>query len=139
MTLVDRHMFTTDVTDKGLRRLVRRVGVDLIFDLLDLRRADVIGQGMGGNTDDVDSFEADIRDELSRKPPFSRSDLVLDGQDLIRMFGIEPGPLVGEILDQLMEAVLDNPEKNTVQDLQAIARKVYQERSNIRSNEGNDL
>ena len=138
-TLVDRHMFTTDVTDKGLRRLIRRVGIDLIFDLLDLRRADVVGQAMGGSTEDVDRFENDIRAELSRKPPFSRSDLVLDGQDLIRMFGIKPGPLVGEILDQLMEAVLDDPGKNTVEELQAIARKVYQERSNIRSNEGNDL
>jgi len=138
-TLVDRHMFTTDVTDKGLRRLIRRVGIDLIFDLLQLRRADVIGQGMGGSTEDVDRFENDIRAELGRKPPFSRSDLVLDGQDLIRMLGIAPGPLVGEILEQLMEAVLDNPERNTVEELQAIARKVYQERSNIRSSEGNDL
>ncbi|MFQ6009292.1 MAG: CCA tRNA nucleotidyltransferase, partial [Candidatus Zixiibacteriota bacterium] len=46
--LVERHMFTTNVTDKGLRRLLRRVGVDLIYDLLDLRRADVVAQGRGG-------------------------------------------------------------------------------------------
>jgi len=75
--LVERHMFTTGVTDKGLRRLVRRVGTELIFDLLDLRRADVEAQGMGGNTDDVDEFEADIRDEMSRKPPFSLHDLAI--------------------------------------------------------------
>jgi tRNA nucleotidyltransferase (CCA-adding enzyme) len=64
--LVERHMFTTQVTDKGLRRLVRRVGVPLIFDLLDLRRADVIAQGMGGTTEDVDLFEQQIREELDR-------------------------------------------------------------------------
>jgi len=68
-TLVDRHMFTTQVTDKGMRRLMRRVGVDLIFDLLDLRRADVVGQGKGGSTDDVDEFEKRIRDEIDREPP----------------------------------------------------------------------
>ncbi|MFQ5499820.1 MAG: CCA tRNA nucleotidyltransferase, partial [Candidatus Zixiibacteriota bacterium] len=42
--LVERHMFTTDVSQKGMRRLIRRVGVPLIFDLLDLRRADVVAQ-----------------------------------------------------------------------------------------------
>ena len=46
--LVDKHMFTTAISDKGVRRLVRKVGLPLIPDLLDLRRADVVGQGKGG-------------------------------------------------------------------------------------------
>ena len=95
VTLIDRHMFTTGVTDKGLRRLVRRVGVPLIFDLLDVRRADVVGQGMGGKTDDVDKFEADIRAELERQPPFSVSDLALDGGAIMELFSIGPGPAIG--------------------------------------------
>jgi tRNA nucleotidyltransferase (CCA-adding enzyme) len=130
MILVEKHMFTTGVTDKGLRRLVRRVGVDLIFDLLDLRRADVVGQGMGGTTEDVDELEARIRAELERKPPFSRTDLALDGQDIMHMFGIQPGPLVGRIADYLMEAVLDDPENNTVERLEKLAREYYQQRTN---------
>ena len=125
-TLVDRHMFTTGVTDKGLRRLVRKVGVDLIFDLLDLRRADVIAQGMGGHTDDVDQFEKDIREELSRKPPFSYSDLALDGHDIMELFDLKPSPTVGAILEHLMEAVLDNPEYNTKESLETLARNYYQ-------------
>ncbi len=126
--LVERHMFTTAVTDKGLRRLVRKVGVDLIFELLDLRRADVIAQGMGGHTDDVDQFEKDIRDELSRKPPFSYSDLALDGNDIMELFDLRPSPKVGAILEHLMEAVLDNPEDNTKEILESLARTYYQTR-----------
>ena len=129
VALVERHMFTTAVTDKGLRRLVRKVGVDLIFDLLDLRRADVVAQGMGGRTDDVDVFEQQIRDELSRKPPFSFSDLALDGRDIMGLFGITPGPLVGEILDHLMEQVLDDPGRNTKESLETLARDYYQTRT----------
>lgn len=129
VTLVDRHMFTTAVTDKGLRRLVRKVGVDLIFDLLDLRRADVVAQGMGGRTDDVDVFESQIREELLRKPPFSYTDLALDGRDIMSMFGIGQGPLVGKILEYLLEQVLDNPENNTRESLETLARKYYQVRS----------
>ncbi len=127
--LVERHMFTTAVTDKGMRRLIRKVGVELIFDLLDLRRADVIAQGMGGTTDDVDQFEKDIREELSRKPPFSYADLALDGRDVMRLFGLSPSPVVGEILEHLMEQVLDSPEANTKESLETFARKYYQTRT----------
>lgn len=124
-TLVERHMFTTDVRDKGLRRLIRRVGTGLIYELLDLRRADVIAQGMGGTTEDVDQFEKDIRDEIARKPPFSLSDLQLDGKGVMEMFNLEPGPAVGKILDHLMEKVLDNPQDNYKEMLESLARKFY--------------
>jgi tRNA nucleotidyltransferase/poly(A) polymerase len=123
--LVERHMFTTDVTDKGMRRLIRKVGIDLIFDLLDLRRADVVGQGMGGSTADVDEFETNIRAELERKPPFSRSDLAIDGRYVIKMFGLPPSPRVGLILDHLLDQVLDNPEFNTVEKLEELATEYY--------------
>lgn len=123
--LVERHMFTTDVTDKGLRRLVKRVGVNLIFDLLELRRADVVGQGMGGKTDDVDKFEADIKAELEKKPPFSLSDLAIDGHEIMQMFNIDPGKKVGDVLNYLMERVLDDPSLNTSDQLKTLAREYY--------------
>ena len=65
-TLVDKHMFTTPVSDKGVRRLIREVGPELIYDLLDLRRADVYAQGKGGGTDDVDELQARITAEIER-------------------------------------------------------------------------
>ena len=136
-TLVERHMFTTDVTDKGLRRLVRRVGVDLVFDLLDLRRADVIAQGMGGTTEDVDQFEANIRAELDRKPPFSFSDLAIGGARLMEMFDLPPSRAVGEILDYLMEQVLDDPTQNTVEGLESLAREYYRKHIENTGEQGN--
>jgi tRNA nucleotidyltransferase (CCA-adding enzyme) len=123
--LVERHMFTTDVTDKGLRRLVKKVGVDLIFDLLDLRRADVVGQGMGGTTEDVDQFESDIKDELAKKPPISINSLAINGNDLMKSLKIKQGKKVGLILDYLLEQVLDNPELNSVDTLNLIAEEYY--------------
>lgn len=126
-TLVERHMFTTQVTDKGLRRLVKRVGVDLIWDLLDLRRADVAGQGMGGRTDDVDQFEAEIKAELDKKPPFGLKDLALTGYDIMQLLNIPPSPPVGKILNYLLDRVLDNPEDNTPEVLATYAREYYQQ------------
>jgi tRNA nucleotidyltransferase (CCA-adding enzyme) len=110
--LVDKHMFTTAVTDKGLRRLIRKMGEELVFSLLELRRADVIAQGKGGSTKDVDELEERIRLELERKPPFGLKDLEVNGHDIMNTFNIPPSPLVGQILNYLLEMVLDDPELN---------------------------
>ena len=134
--LAERHMFTTSVTDKGMRRLIKRVGVDLIFDLLDVRRADVVALGMGNKTDDVDEFEAAIREEIDRKPPFSLQDLVIDGKDIMRIFNIPPGKKVGEVLDPLLEAALDDPAVNTPEVLEEIAKDYIEDKN--RFNAAND-
>jgi tRNA nucleotidyltransferase (CCA-adding enzyme) len=112
MLLVDKHMFTTGVTDKGMRRLIRKMGEELIFSLLDLRRADVAAQGKGGITRDVDELEERIRLELEKKPPFGLKDLAVDGNDIMKTFEIPPSPLVGQVLNYLLELVLDDPELN---------------------------
>lgn len=110
--LVDKHMFTTGVTDKGVRRLIRKVGEELVFSLLDLRRADVAAQGKEGSTRDVDELEERIRLELDKKPPFGLKDLAVNGNDIMDAFKIPPSPVVGQVLNYLMELVLDDPELN---------------------------
>ncbi len=123
--LVDKHMFTTQVTDKGLRRLIRKLGPELVFELLDLRRADVTGQGMGGKTDDVDELEGRIKSELEKKPPFSVKDLAVTGHDIMEILRISPGPAVGKILNHLLEQVLDDPAKNEKSALLKLAKDYY--------------
>jgi tRNA nucleotidyltransferase (CCA-adding enzyme) len=115
--LVDKHMFTTGVTDKGVRRLIRKMGQDLVFTLLNLRRADVAAQGKGGSTRDVDELEERIKLELDKKSPFGLKDLAVDGNEIMSVFKIEPSPLVGQVLNHLLELVLDNPEVNNKEKL----------------------
>ena len=110
--LVDKHMFTTGVTDKGVRRLIRKMGKELVFSLLELRRADVAAQGKEGSTKDVDELEERIKLELERKPPFGLKDLAVNGNDIMSTFNIPPSPLIGQILNYLLELVLDDPELN---------------------------
>jgi len=129
VTLVERHMFTTAVADKGLRRLMRRVGIDLIFDLLDLRRADVVAQGMGGKTDDVDELEVRIKNEINKKSPFGLNDLAIDGNVIMKKLKLKPGPMVGEILNYLLEQVLDEPQNNSIRVLEKLTKEYYQEKT----------
>ncbi len=110
--MVSKHMFTTSVTDKGLRRLITKTE-GRIFDLLELRKADIIAQGRGdAGVADIVEFEQRVREELERKPPFSVRDLKVNGNDLMKKFKLSPGPVIGKILNHLLEKVLDEPKFN---------------------------
>lgn len=124
--LIDKHMFTTGITDKGVRRLIRWLGPELIFDLLELRRADVIAQGKGGATADVDELQQRIIGEINKKSPFGLKDLAVNGRDLMAEFNLPPGPKIGEVLAHLLELVLDDPAVNIRDNLLIEARKLLQ-------------
>jgi putative nucleotidyltransferase with HDIG domain len=110
--LVDKHMFAMGVTDKGLRRLIRKVTPEHVFELLEVRRADIVAQGKGADGKDVDEFEKWIKEELDRKPPFSVKDLKINGDMIMEKFGLPSGPAIGKVLNHLLEKVLDEPEFN---------------------------
>lgn len=121
-TLVEQHMFTTEVADKGLRRLIRRTGQDLIFDLLELRRADTVAQGTGQTNEDVDLLEQRIHEEIDKKSPFGLRDLAVNGEDLMQEFDLQEGPIIGLVLNHLLETVLDEPERNEYDTLMTEAK-----------------
>jgi tRNA nucleotidyltransferase (CCA-adding enzyme) len=61
-------------------------------------------------------------EEIRRRgDPVARGDLALDGHDLL-VLGVPPGPRVGEVLDQLLARVLEDPSLNTRDQLSAIVR-----------------
>jgi len=57
-----------------------------------------------------------------RSNPHRLSDLAVDGNDLIRL-GFEPGPQLGRILNELLDAVVDEPALNTREVLLARAKE----------------
>lgn len=120
---VSRHMFSDRAGEKGIRRLIKAVGKESIYDLLDLRRADIVAQGMGQDPSEVDEFEAKVAEEIEKKPPFGLQDLAVNGDEIKSEFGISEGPLVGQVLDDLLEMVLDDPAANIREKLLARAKE----------------
>ena len=110
--LVTKHMFSEAAGDKGVRRLIRAVGTDLIYDLIELRRADTAAQGMGQDPLEVDEFKRKVTAEIEKESPFGLKDLAIGGKDIMDEFGLPGGPKIGEVLSYLMDLVLDNPELN---------------------------
>jgi tRNA nucleotidyltransferase (CCA-adding enzyme) len=111
--LVRFHMFniTDEWTDGALRRFLSKIGPENIDDLLALRLAD-----MRSREEEVDSHVAWVRGELQRiidgEAALKRADLEVNGKDVIRELGLEPGEQIGEVLQSLLEMVMDEPELN---------------------------
>lgn len=108
---------------KGLKRQIKRVGEDLIYDLLDLMIAD-----MHCTRDDRDDrFLRDrieeVDDILESKEPVDASGLEIDGNVLIKELELEPGPVIGMLLDYLTEKVIDDPSLNVQDTLIQLAKK----------------
>lgn len=125
LALIENHMFETKATftDRAIRRFVAKVGVDLIFALLDLRIADNRGGKHPAGIKGVLRLRKRIREELAKKPPFGPKDLAIDGHDLMAM-GLPEGPMIGRVLSALVERVLDEPEQNTRDGLLALSREL---------------
>lgn len=114
VNLIRWHMFTVDekVSDAGIRRFIRRIGVENVKDMMDLR----IGDRLGGGTQTAESwrlklFKKRIEEQL-RPAPFSINDLAIDGNEIIKTLRIKPGPKIGDILQKLFEEVDEDLSKN---------------------------
>ena len=124
--LVRHHMFGVhgDSTDAAIRRFVSRVGTAAAADLLVLRRADICGKTGAPPTDPgLLRLEERVTAACREGHALTVRDLAVNGRDLMTELRISPGPIVGILLDELLETVLDNPEQNTRDQLLTIARR----------------
>jgi tRNA nucleotidyltransferase (CCA-adding enzyme) len=112
--LVRWHMFfsdTEEITLSAVRRMVRNVSPELIWDLMDVRAADRIGTGRPKEAPyRLRKYKAMI--EQVMRDPISVKQLVLGGKDIMEITNKAPGPHIGSILEILLSEVLENPELN---------------------------
>ncbi len=114
--LVRYHLFyynVGEVTEAGVRRFLARVGPENVDDLLKVREADRIGSGV------PKAFPYKLRHllfmiEKVKRDPISPKMLKVNGEDVMKILNIAPGPKIGWILSVLLEEVLDDPTKNEV-------------------------
>lgn len=122
--LVRYHMFYYQPhhTDAAIRRLMKRVGLKNIDDILDLREGDRLGSGAKKTSWRLEELKQRMVDQLHQ--PFDTTDLAINGHDLMNELNLKPGPTVGTVLNELTERVLDNPDLNQKEKLMAEAKKI---------------
>ncbi len=130
--LVRLHMFSYEAnwSDAAVRRFIgklRGFGDGFLEDLLALRAADNVGSGLPANAGRLDELRARIATEVAAEAVLDRSGLVVDGDDLMTELGIEQGPLLGRILDELVERVIADPAANDRPTLLLLAQAMLTE------------
>ncbi len=114
--LVRWHMFFSDpdqITLSAVRRMIRNVGQENIWDLLNLRICDRIGTGRPKEQPfRFRKYKAMVEEAL--RDPISVGMLKIDGTYIMDEFHVKPGPVIGHILNALLEEVLEDPGRNTV-------------------------
>jgi poly(A) polymerase/tRNA nucleotidyltransferase (CCA-adding enzyme) len=113
--LVRWHMFFSDpekVTLSAVRRLMRNVGREDVWDLMNLRICDRIGTGRPKEQPyRFRKYKAMVEEVM--RDPISVKMLGINGNEIMKLLDLPPGPKIGHILHALLEEVLEDPKRNT--------------------------
>jgi tRNA nucleotidyltransferase (CCA-adding enzyme) len=93
--------------------------VDTLERLLDVHRADIYAhspQWAERKIQNTNNARQMLKEILSEDSCLSIKQLAIGGRDITSM-GVSPGPQVGQMLNMLLEAVIDEKTPNTKQDL----------------------
>ena len=106
-----------------VRRWLKRVTPASAEAVLNLREAILTGAATSGASHldgrpvadeqrKLHGFRGLVKQVLETDPPLGVGDLAIGGQDILSDLGVSPGRRVGELLEEALEAVLENPDLN---------------------------
>lgn len=127
LTLIKYHDVQISLSNKFIRRMLNKMDENLFNELLELKKADIIGQSEKDREKRLKEIE-DLKLLLSNfkfeDECFSLKQLKINGNDLIKM-GIKPGIKMGQILNELFEMVVEEKIKNEHDVLRNYVDEVY--------------
>jgi tRNA nucleotidyltransferase (CCA-adding enzyme) len=133
--LVREHMNVPQTLKRStLKRLINRVGPENIDALLELQVADVTRLGKVQDVAILQQVKLIMNEVLREQEPMNYRDLAINGNDL-KMLGIKPGKIMGDILSELLERVIVHPELNTRESLLNLIAKMEIEREGSNKDE----
>lgn len=119
LELVMYHDLKIICDEKHVRRAMNRIGKDIFPMLFKVRKADFLAQSMY----ERDKKELELQNLISlyegiisREECVTIKELAITGSDLIKA-GYKQGPVIGDILEGLLEKVIDDPSLNTKEKL----------------------
>lgn len=128
VTLVEHHDAPLALQDKAVRRWLGRLGPEAFFQLLEVKRADILGQNpqrRGNRLEELAELRARAERITAEGQCLTLKGLAVNGQDVIAVGG-RPGPEVGRVLKALLDRVLDGEAPNEREALLELARREVQ-------------
>ena len=124
--LVRYHLFyynVGEVTEAGVRRFLNRIGPENVDDFIKLREADRIGSGVPKAVPYKLRHLLFMIDKVKRDP-ISPKMLKVNGENVMRILKIVPGPKIGRILSILLDEIIEEPMKNEKENLESEIQKL---------------
>lgn len=112
--LVYYHDYRMPTKPKNVRKAINQIGKELFPIYLEVRRADTLAQSSYMREEklrDIDKIEELYLEVLEKNQCVTLKELAVSGRDLIEL-GIKPGKEIGDILDELLKKVIDDPDLN---------------------------
>lgn len=130
-TLIEHHDFLPERISKSTyKKYLGLLGEKTIRELFSVREADIRAQNpkfLSEGMEAIETGRAKLEEIIAEDGCLKLSDLQINGKDIIKL-GIEPSPLIGEILGELFGEVLDEKIKNNRQVLLERAVELIKER-----------
>lgn len=129
--LIRWHDYRFVLTPAGMRKIASKVGKDYMELLFEVNRADTSAKNPAGTDEKYKSLDEAIRiyqKILEQGDCVTLKDLSVNGKDLIAE-GFRPGKELGEILDKLLAAVIENPSLNKKDSLLECAHLIKQRKN----------
>lgn len=126
--LVRNHDLKVEESHKAVRRAMNIIGKTQFMQLLKVKHADVLAQSdymREEKLTHLNKLEMIYNEVMEAGHGTQISELKITGSDLIEL-GMNPGPTIGIVLKELLELVLEDPDKNNREVLIDEAKKILQ-------------
>lgn len=125
--LVKNHSMYPQLSGRDIRRSAWKIGPDQFESFLLVKRADIMAHHpdvIPAKLDYLREVERIWQHILANHDCMSLKELAVSGKDLIAD-GMQPGPQLGAVLEELLQLVLEEPQKNDRELLLEESRKRY--------------
>jgi len=122
-TLVAYFSYQPELIESSIRKAIYEIGEDAYPYLYQLKKAKILASGVEKEEERNEEANKIYEKILERGDCLSLHGMNLSGNDLLAL-GLKPGKEVGKILYSLLEIVLEDPRKNTKEELEKIAKKM---------------
>lgn len=122
------HDYKPEPNARAVRRAINKIGAEYFPQILEIRRADTMAQSDYQRSEKlalIDEINQLYTEIMEKNQCISLKTLEITGNDLIAL-GVPTGKRIGEILNQLLDEVLQNPENNTYENLIEKAKKLVE-------------
>lgn len=115
LDLILHHDDHINAEPKKIRRFIVNNSEDMVRDWLIIKEADMSDHKCADGEEEkwndtwrrLELFKNTIDDVVAQENAFKVTDLKIGGKDIMELLNIKPGPIIGQILNELFEAVID--------------------------------